>query len=315
MYNLNFIRGLRLVHCPVMDTPSINALTTILNDPSNDSTTTNIIVKALATRTCESRIAFVKDGEGKIITAVPYILGSRSVGVKLALTHLEYSRHELERIQICIINGLNLFTGLRVVGYPAEDGGAKITVHKPATTVWVDSDQTLVDWFTPMLQYANANGYEFTNIHEFNAHPDCREIVAKAYAEKPNYFLDLEAIPLSIIMYDALLAICEGKARVRILTAVGGDHDDPSEVTVDKIQNLTSLYPVSVSDIHVVHHSADKMDYMQEEDILIDDYSLNITQANSIGIHGIKYRKDMGTMNRILEKVKDLLVEGISDVA
>lgn len=271
--------------------PCIKPITQHVVLLANHTTTTQLTLDALFSALCRdpkgAKLAYLYASD-TLLSVIPYIVANRRAYVLTSLAHLNLSNQERWRQLRAVYQGVNTLTGLPVLSLAHSEYYADATAVDYGITVWVDSDGVLMDWQTKCLELMGSLGHHFPSIKEFNTSNHRVPLSKEMYQTYPDMFLNLAPTTFGIGMMDRIMATCEGKASVKVLTAIGGEHHDVGGARLDKTYSLINAYPLSTEDIHVVMSSRDKVDYMQPGDIIIDDWLPTIDAANQNNRYGIQ---------------------------
>lgn len=164
----------------------------------------------------------------------------------------------------------------------------------------IDADGFLVDW----QGYVIEHHFPELTIEELNQmDSDVRHhLLREMYNNDPQLFYKLEPMPGAREFMQFIMDLGE---PWRVLTSAGSDHPDFKLAEESKRQNLKKHFGIPRENIIVCPESSSKSLYAEhKDDILIDDYFLNIEQWKEAGSVGILFSKRSG-----LGPVKDAVLE------
>lgn len=165
--------------------------------------------------------------------------------------------------------------------------------------ILLDLHEVLADWEGAMIKH-----FPGMTIDEMNAVPakERDAIVAKAYADNPNFFAELEVTPWAPQLLNMLKGLQDDfGVMISILTAVGTVHPDKDAVKKQNVHWIQNVLPAGKGirdipdffEIYQVDRSSDKAKmFAHKEHILIDNFDRSLDEFIAAGGIGIKYYGD-----------------------
>ena len=167
--------------------------------------------------------------------------------------------------------------------------------------LYLDSDGIAANW----TDYILANYLPNLTIEELNKHPERTFILEDIYKKDPHVFKHLEPVVGFDILYSQLRELqTYTPITIKILTAIGKEHQNPEVVTEDKRIWFKHHFGIPHHDVIVVNQSEDKHYLADRHSILVDDFDDNILSWVKVGGHGILVDQNQYCPNLLYNQIK-----------
>lgn len=168
--------------------------------------------------------------------------------------------------------------------------------------LYIDTDGVAANW----VKYVLDNHFTtMTDIEELNKHKQRVKLLKQVYKKDPYLFYNLEPMQ----RFHEILRFIRGcKIPFKILTAVGKEHHDFKQASLDKRHWWADHFEVPHDDVIIVKDSPNKVKYAKGA-VLIDDWHMNRKQwIDAGGIAAIDVLDEFGDYSpySVIEELKKI---------